>query len=234
MEPNKTKALLPEEVIETVTNAVEENIKSTGIHAGLILCTLRHYSEKQSLQTVKLTNKYLDTTAVVGFDIAADEAGFPIDNHVNAFIYAIKHDIPRTAHAGEARGPKSIWETLEYFKPSRIGHGVRCVEDKRLIDFLLKNNIHLEICPTCNIQTNVFNKYSDHPINKLFKYGISLGINTDARTLTNVSLTKEYLKLQDTFGWGKEDFKQCNLNALKSAFSNDKEELINRIIKEYQ
>lgn len=226
--------LAPEKVIETVADAVEENIKNSGIHTGLILCTLRHFSEEQSLQTVKLTKKYLDSTPVVGFDIAADEAGFPIDNHIKAFEYAIKNDVPRTAHAGEALGPKSMWETLHNFKPTRIGHGVRSIEDDQLIEYLIKNEIHLEICPTCNIQTNVFDKYSDHPINELFKNGISLGINTDARTLTKISLTKEYSKLQKVFGWGKQEFKQCNLNAIKNAFIKDKEDLTNKIINEYQ
>jgi len=227
--------LSAEEVVETVCKAIEKNTKSTGIKAGLILCTLRHFSEGQSLKTAQLVNKYINSTPVVGFDIAADEAGYSINNHIEAFEFAIKNDIPRTAHAGEARGPESMWETLKYFKPIRIGHGVRSIEDKNLIDFLITNNIHLEVCPTCNIQTDVFEKYSDHPINKLLNQGVSVGINTDARTLSNISLTEEYLKLQDTFGWGKKEFKQCNINALSHAFieKSEREELLIKIIKEY-
>ena len=99
--------------------------------AGIILCTLRHYSKAQSMQTVQLVDKYIQTTAVAGFDIAADEAGFSIDAHKKAFEYAIEKNIPRTAHAGEAKGADSVWETLEFFKPQRIGHGVRSIEDKR-------------------------------------------------------------------------------------------------------
>ena len=227
--------LTAEEVVEAVCRAVENNIEQTGIQAGVILCTLRHFNEKQSFETAELVKKYINSTPVVGFDIAADEAGFPIDNHIKAFQYAFKNDIPRTAHAGEARGPSSMWETLENFKPNRIGHGVRCIENNKLIDHLIDNNIHLEVCPTCNIQTDVFDSYSDHPINRLFKSGVSVGINTDARTLTNISLTEEYLKLQETFGWGKNEFKQCNMNALKHAFisKSQGEELINRINNAY-
>ena len=215
--------LAPESVVEIVCQSVSENMIRTGVHAGLILCTLRHLSEKQSFTTAELVKKFIDSTPVVGFDIAADEAGFPIDNHIKAFQYAIKKDIPRTAHAGEARGPSSMWETLEYFKPIRIGHGVRSIEDEQLVDHLISTNIHLEVCPTCNIQTDVFETFSDHPIDKLFKHGVSIGINTDARTLTNISLTEEYLKLQNTFGWGKKEFKQCNLNALSHAFIDETE-----------
>ena len=82
-------------------------------------------------------------------------------------------DIPRTAHAGEARGAESVWETLVHFKPQRIGHGVRSAEDKELIEFLVKNEIHLEICPTSNIKTDIYKEYSDHPIDFLFKSGVS-------------------------------------------------------------
>jgi adenosine deaminase len=221
------KGLSAEKIVETVCKAFEMNSERTGIKAGLLLCTLRHFSEEQSLKTAGLTKQYIDSTPVVGFDIAADEAGFPIDNHIKAFEYAIKNDIPRTAHAGEARGPDSMWETLQNFRPTRIGHGVRSIKDEKLVEYLIENNIHLEVCPACNIQIDVFDTYSDHPINQLFKQGVSVGINTDARTLTNISLTEEYLKLHDTFGWGIDEFKKCNINALNHAFitENEKEDL---------
>jgi adenosine deaminase len=215
------KGLLPENVVEIVAGTVKECIQNTGIKAGLILCTLRHFTEAQSLQTVNLVEKYIKNNLVVGFDLAADEAGYPIDNHISAFQYAVKKDIPRTAHAGEAKGAESVWETLENFKTQRIGHGVRSIEDPRLIGYLIENQIHLEVCPTCNIQTNVFREYSDHPIDKLYKKGISLSVNTDARSLVNVTLAEEYFKLSNTFGWEIKDFYNCNINALSSAFISD-------------
>jgi len=216
-----TKGLSAERVVEIVCNATEDCIISFGVQAGIILCTLRHYNEEQSLFTVKLAEKFYNKSCVVGFDIAADEAGFPIDNHTEAFRYAIKKDIPRTAHAGEAKGAESVWETIKNFKPQRIGHGVRSIEDLQLIDFLMENQIHLEVCPTCNIQTDVFKKYSDHPVDYLYKKGISLGVNTDARSLVNINLTEEYLKLLDTFGWEIKDLYKCNINALSNAFVSE-------------
>ena len=228
--------LIPEDVVEIVSHAIAENIQRTGITAGLILCTLRHFSEQDSLKTAQIVKNYIDSSPVCGFDIAADESGFPIDNHIKAFEYAVKNNIPRTAHAGEARGPDSMWETLKHFKPCRIGHGVRSIEDKKLIEYIVENNIHLEICPTCNIQTDIYEKYSDHPINQLFNQGVSLGVNTDARTLTNISLTEEYIKLEDTFNWGISEFKECNINALNASFvdNSKKEELLNNLKAEYQ
>ena len=72
------------------------------------------------------------------FDIAADEAGFPIDNHIKAFQFAKNNHINCTAHAGEAKGPESVLETLENFHPSRIGHGVRSAENDKLLTFKRK------------------------------------------------------------------------------------------------
>jgi len=183
----------------------------------LILCTLRHYSEAQSMETVKLVEQFKGSY-VAGFDIAADEAGFPIDNHIAAFTYAKQNGLPCTAHAGEASGAASVWETLEYFGPSRIGHGVRSIEDKKLVAHLRKNRIHLEVCPTCNVLIDIYDTYRDHPIDQLYKAGVLLSVNTDTRTITNTTLSKEYQLLQDNFGWTIEDFFTCNVNAIEAAF----------------
>lgn len=211
------KGLTPTEVVSIVNEAVNEGIEQTGVEAGLILCTLRHFSEQQSIETVKLVEQFRGTN-VVGFDIAADEAGFPIDNHVKAFAYAKENNLHITAHAGEAKGAESVWETLKNFLPSRIGHGVRSIEDPKLMEFLRQENIHLELCPTSNVQTNVIDKIENHPIDKIHKSGVSMSINTDARTISDVDLRKEYETLERYFNWEKEHFFKCNIEALQHAF----------------
>lgn len=224
-----------EEVVQTVNEATEEGINQFGINAGIILCTLRHYSEEQSMETVMLVNKFKNSH-VVGFDIAADEAGFPIDNHIKAFQFAKGNGIKCTAHAGEAKGAESVWETLENFHPSRIGHGVRSIEDAKLIQFLKDQNIHLEVCPTSNIQTNVYDKMENHTADKIYQAGVSMNINTDARTISNVTLADEYATMEKVFAWTKEHFKKCNLSAIQHAFIDErlKEELSKKIIAAYE
>jgi adenosine deaminase len=211
------QGLTPHQVVAAVEEATAAAIKQTGIEARIILCTLRQYSSAQSMATVQLVQEFKNTT-VAGFDIAADEAGFPIDNHIAAFSYAKEKNIFCTAHAGEAKGADSVWETLQYFGPSRIGHGIRSIEDSKLVQHLRKNKIHLEICPSCNVLINVYDNYKDHPIDDLYKAGVSLSVNTDTRTITNVTLNKEYQRLQDVFGWTVADFYNCNVYALQAAF----------------
>ncbi|MEM6726247.1 MAG: adenosine deaminase [Bacteroidota bacterium] len=212
--------LTPNQVVEIVNDALLEGMIVTGVQAKLILCTLRHYNESQSMETVQLVEAFQDKN-VVGFDLAADEAGFPIDAHVKAFEFARAHGLNCTAHAGEACGAPSVWETIKQLRPSRIGHGVRSIEDEKLIDYLRDQKLHLEVCPTSNVQTNVVDRIEDHPIHRLFQKGISLSINTDARTVSPISLSSEYDLLQQYFDWDKSHFLKCNLDAIEHSFADE-------------
>jgi len=229
------KGLSAAEVVQIVNDAVEEGIRETGVEAGIILCTLRHYDERQSLATAALAEQFKGTH-VVGFDIAADEAGFPIDSHISAFEKVRSAGIPCTAHAGEARGAISVWETLEFLKPSRIGHGVRSVEDPELITYLKENQIHLEVCLTSNVQTNVVDNIENHPADRIYRSGVSMSINTDARTISDVTLTSEYDLLARLFQWQQGHFLHCNLEAIKHAFlpEDKKAALQKRFVEAWQ
>jgi len=220
------KGLTEKEVVETIDAAVTEGIQNTGVEAGLILCTLRSFSEVQSMSTVKLVQQFRGSN-VVGFDIAGDESGFPITNHVKAFEYSNANGIYCTAHASEAKGSESVWESLHHFHPSRIGHGVRSAEDENLMEFLNKENIHLEVCPTSNIQTNVYDTIRDHTADKIYNSGVSMSISTDCRTISDTTLTNEYGIMEKIFNWKKEHFLKCNLAAIEHCFTTkEKKEIL--------
>ncbi len=214
------KGLSPEAVVAAVDRAAEKCIDATNIEARLILCTLRHFDDAQSMLTAQLVERFKGSR-VAALDIAGDEAGFPVDAHIPAFRYAMDHGIDRTAHAGEACGATSVWETLRAFQPTRIGHGVRSIEDPLLVDHLKRERIHLEVCPTSNVQTRACLTYADHPVDRLFRAGVSLGINTDTRTITNVTLEQEYLRLSEQFGWTDNELLACNREALRAAFIDE-------------
>lgn len=220
--------LTPERVVTAVDRATEAGIRSSGIPARLILCTLRHFDREQGLLTARLVQRFRGSR-VVALDIAGDEAGYPIDAHVPAFRYAMDHGLHRTAHAGEARGPESVWETLREFRPSRIGHGVRSIEDPVLTDHLKRERIHLEVCPTSNLQTGISRDFAEHAVDRLYRAGVPLSISTDTRTITNITLTEEYRNLQQHFGWTSEDLLACNQAAIDAAFV---EEAVKRELRE--
>lgn len=214
------KGLTPEQVVAAVNDAVTEGTRGAGLQVGVLLCTLRHFSREQSMKTVQLVEKFKGTH-IVGFDIAGDEAGYPLTNHVAAFQYALAHHIPCTAHAGEASGAASVRETLTKLHPTRIGHGVRSIEDPTLNQYLKEHNILLEICPTSNIQTNIYPSIDRHPIDRLYRDSIPLNVNTDCRTISNTTLDKEYAQLIASFHWTSRDFLHCNLEAVDHAFTSD-------------
>lgn len=210
--------LTPAQVVEAVDRATEQMIGSSGVEARLILCTLRHFTEAQSMETAELVEKFRGSR-VAALDLAADEAGFPLDAHIAAYRYAREHGLHRTAHAGEARGPESVWETLRLLKPTRIGHGTRSIEDPELVEHLRCERIHLELCPTSNVQIiPSLATLGDHPIDRLYRAGVPLNINTDSRMLTPTTLEAEYSGLTQTFGWGREEFFATNRMALDAAF----------------
>ena len=223
-----------EKVVDIICKSASIQSKKYNIDYGLILCTLRHYTQEQSMETIKLVKEF-SSMGVVGFDIAADEAGYPIDNHIKAFTYAKKNNLNITAHAGEAKGSESIWETIEKLHATRIGHGVRCTEDSGLVNFLAENNYHLEICLTSNLKTKTFNSYLEHTLNKIYDSSISLSLNTDGRTISNTTLSKEYLIAYKEFNWDLKKLKKTNLEAIKFSFSSEetKDKLIKIISSSY-
>lgn len=209
--------LSDDEVAGILCRAAADAEAETGVVVRLIFCTVRHFTREQSVRSAELAIAYRKE-GVVGFDIAGDEAGFPLEAHLEAFQMVREAGMPLTAHAGEALGAHSVSETLETLMPVRIGHGVRSPEDPMVMQRLKKGRIHLEICPTSNIQVNVFGVMAEHSIGELMDQGISLGINTDGRCLSNTSLTQEYLRLQEVFGWSKEVFEGVHRMTLEAAF----------------
>jgi adenosine deaminase len=214
------QGLSANQVVEIVNNTISRATETLEIEVRLILCSLRNFDEEKSMQTIQLVHDFRGTN-VVGFDLAADEAGYPIDEHKSAFEFAKKHEIPCTCHAGEACGPKNVWEAIDELHVQRIGHGVRSYEDSSLMDYLKEKNIHLEICPTSNIKTGIYSKLSNHNIDKIYRSGISLSVNTDGRSLSNVNLFDEYKNLNTHFDWELKDYLATNLFAIEAAFVGD-------------
>jgi adenosine deaminase len=228
--------LTPERVVGIVEKAIEQCSHQTGIEAGGILCTLRHFDAAQSMETAQLVDQFRGSR-IVALDIAGDEAGYPLDAHEAAYAYARERGLPRTAHAGEACGPESVWETLRKLAPQRIGHGVRSIEDPRLVEHLKRERIHLELCPSSNVQiVPEIARWEEHPIDRLYRAGVSLNVNTDTRMLNPVTLTGEYEGLRRAFGWGAEDFLKTNLMGVEAGFASGEveERLKSRLVAGFE
>ena len=212
------RGLSPQRVVAALERSVDRLIRETGVEARLILCTLRHFTEAQSMATARLLEEFRGSR-VVALDIAGDEAGFPLAPHIGAYRYARERGLFRTAHAGEGLGPESVWETLRQLEPQRIGHGTRSYEDPELVAHLVRERIHLELCPSSNVQIiPSIRSMEEHPIDRLYRAGVSLNVNTDSRMLTPTTMTREYEHLQRVFRWGGQELLRSNQMGIEAAF----------------
>ena len=175
---------------DQVVEAAVTGLAGEGVKANLILCCMRiPNAHERNLETVRVAAKYLNR-GVCAVDLAGAEALFPTCDFEAEFALATELGIPYTIHAGEADGPESIRKALE-FGAQRIGHGVRCIEDPVLMAELAEKGIPLELCPTSNIQTCIFEKIEDYPMGRLLEAGIRTTLNTDNMMVSGVTLSSE-------------------------------------------
>lgn len=211
------RGLTENEVVEAAIQGAKEAEKlCNGLKLGLILCCMRGTDHVHNMRTVKAAHKYLNNY-VCGLDLAGDEAGYPTELYEEEFELASQYDIPFTIHAGEASGPDSIWKALE-FGASRIGHGIRCIEDNTLVDYLARYEIPLEVCPISNSQTKVFKDVSEYPIKELLLNGVHVTLNTDNMTVSNTNLSRERRFLMKNCGITKNDLELMEEYSKKAAF----------------
>lgn len=212
------KGLSMDEVVETLLSVIK---KETKITCNLILCMMRNASEEKNKATIDLAAKYLGN-GVCAIDLAGAEGLYPTKNFEELFRYAKTKKVPFTMHAGEADGEKSILAALD-FGAKRLGHGIHAIESKTCLERIKKEKVTLEVCPTSNIQTRAVNDMSHHPIYDLYQNKIKVTINTDNRTVSNTTLTKEYEILMQTFPFTLQDLKVMNYHAIDASFLTEEE-----------
>jgi adenosine deaminase len=230
-----------DEVVAAVIAGFEAGSAGRPIRVGTLLTAMR--TAAHSLQIAELAVRWRDR-GVVGFDIAGEEAGYPPTRHLDAFQYIHRENFHSTIHAGEAYGPPSIWEAVQFCGAERLGHGVRIVDDittredgtydlGRLAAYVRDRRIPLELCPTSNVHTGAVESIASHPIGMLTDLEYRVTINTDNRLMSDTDLSKEFALCADAFGWVWADIRWLTINAMKSAFIpfDERLEIINSVIK---
>ena len=155
---------------------------------------------------------------VVALGISGSEARFGSEPFRPFFEEARRQGLHRVAHAGEHAGPESIRAALDDCDPERIGHGVRAVEDPALVAELARPAMPLEVSPTSNVRLGVFSSIEAHSFDRLRRAGVPVSVNTDDPSFFATNLTREYLNLAKTFGYGTADLAGLSLAALRHSF----------------
>ena len=203
-----------------VVEAAIRGFKRGAIDGGLILCCMRG-DDNAALNetTLEIAREYLGK-GVVALDLAGNEAGFPTDSFASLFARARELQVPFTIHAGEADCAESVRSALA-MGASRIGHGVRSIEDPALVEILAKNHIALELCPISNIQTTVFDDISEYPIRQFLKAGVAVTVNSDNRSVSATTARQEMLLLKNTFALTDEEEKALLHSSVDAAFASE-------------
>ncbi|SIO44634.1 adenosine deaminase [Rhodovulum sp. ES.010] len=202
-------------------HAIEEAaVRAEAAHGivmrGIVTC-IRHFGPDKAREAA-LCAAETAGAFVVGFGMAGDEGrGRPRD-FAYAFDMAREAKLGLTAHAGEWGGPASVRETLADLRVARIGHGVRAVEDPALVDRLAEAGVVLEVCPGSNIALGLYPDWAAHPIARLRARGVKVTVSTDDPPFFHTTMTREYERLADAFGWDEGDFAALNRVALDAAF----------------
>ena len=206
-----------ENVLTNVLKGKERAENEFNIRIGIIISSIRSISPEVSMELAELTVNYKNR-GVVGFDLAGPEENFPAKDHKEAFFHIINHNINTTVHAGEAYGAESIHQAIHYTRANRIGHGTRLREDQDLLRYVLDHRITLEMCVTCNVQTQCVKSYEDHPIKDYLDAGIRVTVNTDNRLISNTTLTEEYIKVANLYQLTFSELRHLIMNGFKAGF----------------
>jgi adenosine deaminase len=216
--------------VEAVRDGLAEGMDACAragrrIVAQQIVTSMRHLPADPRIPQLAVDHRH---DSVCGFDIAGAEDGFPPSLHAASFDFLRRAGVPFTIHAGEAFGTASIFEAVQVCGATRIGHGVRLVDDiersadgyvlSDLAAWIRDRRIPLEVCPTSNVQTGVCDSIATHPFGLLAEAGFRVTVSCDNRLMSATTLSREFGLLAGAFGYGLADLRRFTLNAARSAF----------------
>ena len=203
-------------VITGIHDALEAGKERYGISSFLILCFLRHLSEEASLKTLEEALPFKDWIEGVGLD--SSEVGFPPEIFTRTFSLAAENGLRKVAHAGEEGPPDYIWSSLDSLGVSRIDHGVRCTEDQKLVERIIKEQIPLTVCPLSNIKLCVFDKMEDHNLKKMLDQGIRVTINSDDPAYFGGYINQNFIAVQQALNLSENEIIEIAKNGFRSSF----------------
>jgi len=166
-----------ETVVAGLHRALQDGQSQLGVSSALILCFLRHLSAESAMATLRAALPYRQAILAVGLD--SSEVGHPPEKFRAVFEKALEEDFLTVAHAGEEGPPSYVWQALDQLHVSRIDHGVRSLEDPKLVDRLAGERVPLTVCPLSNVKLRVFPALEEHPLKQMLAHGLCATVNSD-------------------------------------------------------
>ncbi|KAA3661705.1 MAG: adenosine deaminase [Chloroflexi bacterium] len=209
-----------QDVVDAVTIGVRLAMQQVEIHVEQIFIVPQFAGPQVGEEMLQLA---LDNRAhgVQALDLAGDIRHIGMEAYTAVFHQAYEAGLGITVHAGEAAPAESVRMAVEDLHATRIGHGIRSIEDENVISLLRERDVLLEVCVTSNLQTRVASSIETHPIRKLIEAGVRVSVNTDDPGISNITLSDEYNLLMQEKDFDFSLFNALNRDALNAAFTND-------------
>ena len=205
--------------IEAVLDGFAAGEREHGIVARLEPDFIRDMDEESNQGTLEVALKYAGR-GVVAINSAGSERQ-PVDRYAHLMRRAIDAGLPSVPHAGEWAGPQNVWETLQTLQPSRIGHGVRSIDDPALVAHLAEIGMPLEISPSSNVATGVFASLQEHPFPRLREAGVVVTLNSDDPAMFGSWLSDEYRVAREVFGYDDKELADIARAGVRASFADD-------------
>lgn len=222
------------EVTDWVIEAVNRAQAESSITVRLICTLVRHDSIELAERTLEVALARR-AQGVVGVDLAGDEILFAAAPFHDLFQRAANEGLGITIHAGEAGGAENVRQAIEVLGAQRIGHGIRAIENSDVVKLVRDRQITLEVCPTSNLQTGVMQKFGHHPLRDLHLLGVPVTINTDDPSISDTTLTDEYLVAMMGMDVTLDNLRVFNQTSLRAAFlpQAERDQLTEQLMLEF-
>lgn len=216
---SETPEMKCSKVIEALLEGLEKGKRDLGVEYGLITCAMRHHSQEDNFRMIRTAREYLGE-GVCAADLAGAESLYPMSEFMELFRKTKEIGMPFTLHAGECGSVQNILDSVEA-GAGRIGHGIAMKGHTQVQKELQKKGIGIEMCPISNLQTKAVESTKDYPMREFLDTGLKVTVNTDNRTVSNTTLTKELEFVQKTYGITDEEVHLMMKNAVDVAFADD-------------
>jgi adenosine deaminase len=195
----------------------------------MIMCFLRHLSAEAALETLLDALSFKEWIIGVGLD--SSEVGNPPEKFKAMFDKAREHGFLTVAHAGEEGPPEYIWQAIKQLKVSRIDHGVRCVEDPRLVEELKEKRMPLTVCPLSNVALLVFDSIADHNLKQMLDLGLCVTVSSDDPAYFGGYIAENFQAVQEGLHLNQADIHKLAQNSFEAAFlaSEKRQELLDEL-----
>ncbi|CAL9510298.1 adenosine deaminase [Streptomyces sp. enrichment culture] len=177
--------------LEIILDAVAAASRDTGLGIRVVVAANRMKHPLDARTLARLAVRYADR-GVVGFGLSNDERRGMARDFDRAFAIAREGGLLAAPHGGELTGPASVRDCLDDLRASRIGHGVRAVEDPRLLRRLADKGVACEVCPASNVALGVYEKPEHVPLRTLFEAGVPMALGADDPLLFGARLADQY------------------------------------------